>query len=154
MIRAYSRVTLVCGLLAASQAWASPYPLEQILPKSATEKLAAAGVETSDQLLAAAAKRPARAKLAKTTGLGLKLLTEWTKMCDLLRIKGVGPEMTRLLGAAKVTTVAQLRRQRVSRLMKKVLAANEKQKITDNPPSEKHLAGWIAEAKKLKIVLR
>ena len=154
MTRACSLVTLLCCLLAASQAWASPYPLEQILPKEATEKLAAAGVGTSAQLLQKAAKRGARAKLAKSTGLELKKLSEWTKMCDLLRIKGVGPEMTRLLGAAKVTTVVQLRRQKAPRLMKKILAANEKAKISDNPPSEKHLAGWIAEAKKLKIVIR
>lgn len=148
-------LVLVVGLLGfASTAGASPYPLSEILDKAAAEKLAAQEVKTSDELLEKAATVKGRAALAKATKLPLAKLNAWAKMCDLLRIKGVGPEMVRLLGAARVNTVKQLKGQKPAKLLKALTAANKKKKITENPPDEQQLANWIDQAKKLKLVLR
>jgi len=147
--------TLALGLLlSASPALASEYPLENVLPKEAAEALAKQGIETTNKLLDAAAKGKARHALAKATGIEIKQLTTWVEMCDLMRIKGVGPEMSKLLRAAKVKTIKKLKRRHAKRLHKRLLAVNDKQKISQNPPDVSQLENWIAQAKKLKVVLR
>jgi predicted flap endonuclease-1-like 5' DNA nuclease len=155
-MRTRTRLLVACTVawLLPSTVAASTYPLAHILPDAAAKKLAAVGAKTSDELLGKGATPAERAKLAKATAIGIKQLTEWVKMCDLLRIKGVGPVMVRLLGAAGVTSVAELRQRKGDSLYKAVIKANEKAKITQNPPSEKHLEHWIEQAKKLKIVVR
>jgi hypothetical protein len=140
-------------LLAAPTASASTYPLEQVLEKESAEKLEKAGVKTTDELLAKGAKPKELRALAKTTGLPEAKLGAWVKMCDLLRIKGVGPEMVRLLGAGKVSTVKQLRGQVAAKLFKVMIEANKKTKITQKPPAEEQVANWIEQAKKLELVL-
>ena len=142
------------SLLLGAVALASTYPLANILPQDAAEKLAKAGANTSDELLEKGATPAGRAKLVKATGLAAAQLLEWVRMCDLVRIKGVGPVMVRLLGAVGVRSVAQLRQRKADSLYKAVMKANDKAKITQNPPSEKHLEHWIDQAKKLKTVVR
>ncbi len=149
-------LVLVLGALltAPTSAWASDYPLENVLPKEAAEKLAKQGVTTTAQLLAKGAKRGARKQLAKATGLAAKQLLEWIEMSDVMRIKGVGPEMSKLLRAAKVRRVAKLRRQRAKSLLARMLKVNKTKKISQNPPNEAQVKHWITLAKTLKIVLR
>jgi hypothetical protein len=158
MIRKFDRVllALVLGALLAlpTTARASDYPLENVLPKEAAEKLAKQGVTTTAQLLAKGAKRAARKQLVKATGLAAKQLLTWIEMSDVMRIKGVGPEMAKLLRAAKVRRVAKLRRQRAKTLLARMLKANKTKKISQNPPNEGQVKHWIGLAKKLKIVLK
>jgi len=154
MRRALS-ITLAVGLLGlALAAMASPYPLQEVLDKVSAATLAKQKVVTTDDLLQAGATPKARQALAKTTGISLEQLTGWVNMSDLVRIKGVGPEMVRLFAAAKVHTVKQLRAQNPARLHKSVVAANGKTKITEKLPDEEQLTNWIEQAKKLKLVLR
>jgi predicted flap endonuclease-1-like 5' DNA nuclease len=141
-------------VLLAVSAQASSYPLSEILDKASAEKLAKVDIKTSDDLLKRGATAKDRQALVRTAKVGLNQLTSWVKMCDLLRIKGVGPEMVRLLAAAGVTTVKQLRAQKPPALMKKLTVANKKKKITENPPTEEQLGAWIDQAKKLDLVLR
>jgi len=147
-------LVLAAAWLVASLALASSYPLEEILDKAAAEKLAKEEVKTTDDLLAKGAKPAELKALARATQLPLAQLTTWTKMCDLVRIKGVGPEMVRLLNAGKVSTVKQLRAQKAAPLHKKLIKANDKQKITQKPPSEDQVDSWIEQAKKLPLVLK
>jgi predicted flap endonuclease-1-like 5' DNA nuclease len=154
MKRTFQFLLIISLALVAKSAAASTYPLANILPKDAAQKLADAGITSSDLLLEKGATPAGRQKLAKSTGLSAKQVHEWVLMCDLLRIKGVGPVMTKLLGAAKVNSIAQLRTKKAELLYKEVMKANEKVKITENPPSEKHLEHWIDQAKQLKIIVR
>lgn len=147
-------VVATAVLLLGSNAKASPYPIHEILEKSAADKLGEAEVKTSNDLLEKGASPKGLRALAKKTGLPVTQLASWVKMCDLLRLKGVGPEMVRLLNAAKVTTVKQLREQDPSKLHKAIMAANEKGKITEKPPEESQIVHWIGQAKKLKDVIR
>ncbi len=133
---------------------ASTYPLANILPKEAADKLAKEGISSTAELLEKGATPAGRAKLVKATGLAAKRVEEWIHLCDLVRIKGVGPVMTQLLHAAGVISVAQLRQRQAKSLYKAVMKANERAKITENPPSEMHLSHWIEQAKTLKVVLR
>ena len=93
-------------------------------------------------------------RITRVTGQSAKQVLQWVSMCDLLRIKGVGPEMVRLFNAARVKTIKQLRVQKAKALLRRVTAANKTKKITPNPPTQEQLGAWIAQAKKLKLVLR
>lgn len=148
-----SVVALIVLALGSVPASASPYPLSEILDKAVAEKLAAQEIKTSDDLLNKAATPKARRTLARKAKLPAGKLYEWAKMCDLLRIKGVGPEMVKLLGLAQVTMVRRLKTRKAEPLHKRLIAANKKKKVTENPPSAEQLAAWIEQAKKLDIVL-
>lgn len=140
--------------LVSSAALASPYPLENILGDHDAAKLAKQRILTSAQLLKNGAKVAARKKLAKITGIVQARLTNMVQMCDLLRIKGVGPQMVKLLALAKVHTVKQLRKQKAAELARRLHLANKKAKITQTPPNAEQLKNWITQASKLKLVLK
>ncbi len=72
------------------------------------EKLAAVGIKTTDDLLAAGAKPYDREKLAESTGISPKLILEWVDKVDLMRISGVGSQYSDLLEAAGVASPAEL----------------------------------------------
>lgn len=114
------------------------------------EKLGAAGVATTDDLLAAGATAAGRDKLAEATGLSGKLILEWVNHVDLMRIKGVGSEYADLLEAAGVDSPAELARRNAANLaitIQEVIAARPG--IVRRAPSEDTISGWIAEAGKL-----
>src|SRR5262245_17680458 len=135
----------------------SPYALSEIpqaIPAAEAAKLKGAGVATTDDLLAKGAAAKARKELAKASGIDIKKLKEYIEMADLLRIGGVGPEMVRLFGAAKVRTTRELAKQDPKKFFDALLLANDKQKITQNPPDPRSVAAWIDKAKQLPQVLK
>jgi predicted flap endonuclease-1-like 5' DNA nuclease len=152
------------GLLAAallfaftSAAHASNYALEEIpqaIPAADAGKLKAAGVPTTFALLEKGADARARKMLAKETKIPEKTLETWVQMADLLRVKGIGPDVARLLNAAGVRTVAQLKTADATKLSDEILKVNSKQELSKNPPSAEHLQAWIDQAKSLPIVLK
>jgi predicted flap endonuclease-1-like 5' DNA nuclease len=128
--------------------------LGNILSENAATQLAKIKINTSEELLANGLTPKQRKQLSQKTGLPLKQLTEWIQWCDLMRIKGVGPVMAKLFSAAGVATMAQMQGQKAGPLYKAIMAANQRAKITQNPPGEKNLENWIEQAKKLKVVVR
>ena len=113
------------------------------------EKLAAAGIKTTEKLLEAACKAKAREELAQKTGITPKLILEWVNLGDLMRIKGVGEEYSDLLEEAGVDTIAELANRKADNLLAKILETNEKEKLVRRPPVLKQVQGWIEQAKKL-----
>ena len=114
------------------------------------EKLVAAGVKTTDDLLATGASAAGRDKLAEATGISGKLILEWVNHCDLMRLKGVGSEYSDLLEAAGVDSPAELARRNAANLastIAEVVAARPN--IVRRAPSEAVIQGWIDEAKTL-----
>jgi len=113
------------------------------------EKLAAAGIKTTEKLLEVACKAKAREELAQKTGITSKLILEWVNLGDLMRIKGVGEEYSDLLEEAGVDTIAELANRKADNLLAKILETNEKEKLVRRPPVLKQVQGWIEQAKKL-----
>jgi predicted flap endonuclease-1-like 5' DNA nuclease len=145
------------ALAAAPAAYASNYALEEIpqaIPAADAQRLKAHGIGTTFQLLEKGAEPKARRELARATKIAEKTIDAWVQMADILRIKGVGPDVTRLLAACGVRTVAQLKTQDASKLSDEILKVNSKQHLSENPPSMEHLQAWIAQAQTLPIVLR
>ncbi len=118
------------------------------------ERLASAGVRTTDDLLAQGASAKGRSALEETTGISGKLILEWVNHVDLMRLSGVGSEYSDLLEAAGVDSPAELAQRNPANLattMAEVIAARPG--IVRRAPSEAMVQGWIDEAKTLdKIV--
>jgi predicted flap endonuclease-1-like 5' DNA nuclease len=151
-----SRVWPFALLLLVTAAHASNYALEEIpaaIPAADAAKLKTQGINTTFQLLEKAADGKARRELAHATKLPLKSIEGWAKLADVMRIKGVGPDVARLLAACEVLTVAQLKTQDPAALNNAITKVNSTKKLSENPPSVEHLEAWIAQAKTLPIVL-
>ena len=147
---------LVALAAMAATARASNYALEEIpdaIPAADAQKLKGQGIGTTFQLLEKAGDAKARKELAKAAKVSEKALEGWVQMADVMRVKGVGPDVTRLLAACGVHTVAQLKTQDAAKLSDAITKANDKQHLSQNPPSVEHLQAWIAQAQTLPIVL-
>jgi predicted flap endonuclease-1-like 5' DNA nuclease len=153
---ALSLLVFVAMLTFGRAAFASHYAVTDVphlITSSDAEKLTKAGVSTTEDLLAKAAKKKDRKALAKSSGISAGTLLDLARRCDLLRLKGVGSEMVLLLEASGVKTVADLAKKDVSALSAAIASANQAKKITEKPPADEQIHYWIDEAKKLPVVL-
>ena len=143
---------------AAASAPAAPHHMritdvEGIGPADA-EKLAAIGITTTDQLLAAGATPSDRDRIANSTGISHKLVMEWVDIVDLMRVPGVGPQYSDLLEAAGVDSPAELAQRNPTNLavtIQEVIAARPG--IVHRTPNEAEVAAWIDAARSLDKVV-
>jgi predicted flap endonuclease-1-like 5' DNA nuclease len=121
---------------------------------SFADKLSAAGVATTDDLLNRGATSGGRDKLSESTGISERLLLEWVNHADLMRIGGVGSEYADLLEAAGVDSAAELARRNAANLATTFQELDAARPNTVRQvPSEKTIEGWIEQAASLaKIV--
>jgi predicted flap endonuclease-1-like 5' DNA nuclease len=148
---------LLAALSWAPRARASNYELEEVpmlVPAEEAGRLRAAGVATTFALLEKAGEPRTRRLLATTAHIPLHTLEGWVRQCDLMRLRGVGPDVARLLTAVGVLTVADLQKADPDRTEEAIMRVNAQQKLSENPPGKDHLAAWIAQAKNLPVVLK
>ena len=114
------------------------------------EKLKAAGVATTDDLLDRGGSKAGRASLASASGLTETQLLEWVNHADLMRINGVASEYADLLEAAGVDSCAELAQRNAANLAQtfQELDAARPDWIR-RIPGEDTVAGWIAQAASL-----
>ena len=117
------------------------------------EKLAAAGINKVEELLAKCAAPAGRKALAEETGISDKLILKWTNHADLIRIHGVGPQFAELLEAAGVDTVKEFRHRNAENLAAKMEEVNAEKNLVNRVPSVKELTKMIAEAGTLDVVV-
>lgn len=153
--RTLSLVALALTLGATSAASASHYFLSDIdlVAAEARTKLGGEGIQSTDQLLDRIAKRVDRQALAKKTGLEVSMLEGAARNVDMLRVRGIGPKMVRLLDAVGVRTIAELQAQSPMDLFTRVVRVNDERHLSEVVPDADILAGWISQAKSLPIVL-
>lgn len=127
------------------------YKIDEIegIGPSFGEKLSAANIKTTDDLLKLCCDAKGRKSTAETTGLSEGQLLKWTNMADLMRISGIGGEYSELLKASGVDTVKELRNRNAENLAAKMAEVNEAKKLTRTVPSEKVVIGWVEQAKSL-----
>lgn len=117
------------------------------------EKLIAAGVKKTDDLLDKAASAKGRKDLAKASGLDEKQILKWVNMADLMRIKGVAEEYSELLEAAGVDTVKELKTRKADKLTEKMAEVNESRKLVRRNPTLSEVQRWIEHAKTLDALV-
>ncbi len=113
------------------------------------EKLNAAGIKTTEDLLNKCAKKAGRVKLAEETGISEKLVLRWTNHADLFRIKGVAGQFAELLEASGVDTVKEFRHRVAANLQPKMEEVNNAKNLCNRVPSVKEVEKMIEQAKTL-----
>lgn len=117
------------------------------------EKLTAAGINTTKELLEKCAKPAGRKALEEATGISGKLILTWTNHADLMRIDGVGPQFSELLEAAGVDTVKELRNRVPANLQPKLEEVNAQKNLVNRVPALKEVEKMVAQAKELPAVM-
>jgi predicted flap endonuclease-1-like 5' DNA nuclease len=117
------------------------------------EKLKEAGISTTGALLKEGSSPAGRKQIEKSTGIGHKFILRWTNHVDLYRIKGVQKQYTELLEASGVDSIPELAQRDPSHLHPKLIQVNEKKKLVRKLPTQKQVADWVAQAKKLPRVI-
>lgn len=129
------------------------YAIESIegIGPSYGKKLKAAGITTTEKLLAKCAAKKGRQELAEETGISEALILTWTNHADLFRIKGVAGQFAELLEAGGVDTVKEFKLRNAENLHAKLTEVNEAggKKIAGRVPSVKELQKMIDQAKEL-----
>ncbi len=113
-------------------------------------KLEAAGIKTTDELLARCGKPAGRKALAEETDVTEKLILRWTNHADLMRIKGIAGQFAELLEAAGVDTVKEFRHRVAANLQPKLAEVNEARNLCNRVPSVSELERMIEQAKELE----
>lgn len=117
------------------------------------EKLTAAGIVKTAQLLEKCATPAGRKALEEETGITGKLILKWANHADLFRVKGVGPQFAELLEAAGVDTVKELAHRNAENLATKMLEVNEEKHLVRRVPVAKEIQKMVDQAKELPGVL-
>jgi mevalonate pyrophosphate decarboxylase len=118
------------------------------------QKLVKAGISTTGKLLKKGATAKGRQEIESMTGIGHSLVLEWVNHVDLWRIKGVAEEYSDLLEEAGVDTVPELAQRNAANLHAKLVEVNDAKKLVRQLPSEKQVADWVSQAKKLPRVVQ
>lgn len=117
--------------------------------KAYAQKLAEAGVATTQALLDKGASPQGRQEIAEKTGISPKLILRWVNHVDLFRIKGVGEEYADLLEVAGVDTVPELAQRNPENLYQKLIEVNQEKKLVRQLPSEIQIRDWVEQAQRL-----
>ncbi|HEU5016747.1 MAG TPA: DUF4332 domain-containing protein [Pseudolabrys sp.] len=115
--------------------------------------LKSAGIRSTGRLLTEARTVKMRKKLSGKTGLAERQILCWANVADRMRVRGVSKEYAELLQAAGVDTVRELKYRNPGNLAKAMADANKKRKLVRILPSEKVVARWIDDAKKLDLMI-
>ena len=131
------------------------YKIEQIegIGAAYAEKLNAAGIKTTEDLLDKCASRKGRLAIAEETGISAKLILKWTNHADLFRINGIAGQFAELLEAAGVDTVKEFRHRVPANLQPKLEAVNAEKNLCNRVPSVTELEKMIAQAKELQPLI-
>lgn len=131
------------------------YKIDQIegIGAAYAEKLIAAGIKTTEDLLAKCSSKKGRDAVAEATGISYKLILKWTNHADLFRVNGIAGQFAELLEAAGVDTVKEFRHRVAANLQPKLVEANEAKKLCKRVPTVAELEKMIAQAKELETTI-
>lgn len=116
-------------------------------------KLKDKGIGDNGKLLAATAAPAQRKELAAHCGCDTKAILELCNRADLARIKGVSGVYSDLLEHSGVDTVKELATRRPDNLHAKIKETNDKEKLTERPPTAAAVENWVKQAKELPKIL-
>ena len=120
----------------------------------AVERLHEVGVSTLEQLLEQGATSTARMHLADQTGLDDASVKQWVHQADLMRVKGVGPELAHLLCQVGVFTTPKLAYRSTDALHADLVECNQSLRAMRQLPGVAELHEFITSAKTLPKLIR
>ncbi len=117
------------------------------------EKLNAAGINTTEDILAKCANPKGRKEFAEATGISEKLILKWTNHSDLMRINGIAGQFAELLEASGVDTVKELKHRVPANLKAKLDEVNEAKNLVNRVPALSEIEKMVEQAKELEPLL-
>ena len=117
------------------------------------EKLAGAGLLTTEDLLARCNTPAGRQAAAESVGVTTKRILEWVNRADLFRVKGIGSEYSDLLEAAGVDTVPELAQRNAENLTARLREVNVEKELVRHLPSLNQVSSWIEQASALPRII-
>jgi hypothetical protein len=121
--------------------------------RSNAQKLASAGITTIKQLLAQGSTPAGRNKICSVCGIDELVLLKIVSLADMMRIKGVGGEISWLLEAAGVSNITELKTRNALTLYLKIKEINSERKMVKQIPSFNRVESYISQAKHLNPVI-
>ena len=124
------------------------YRIEEMsgLDRSDADRLARAGVATTEDLLDLCAEPKGCDDVAEASGLRREAVLAWARQADLMRIDGVGPLYSGLLAAAGVDSLTELGRRDAEALTETLDEINGRRRLTRISPPPAMVGKWIAQA--------
>lgn len=113
------------------------------------EKFADIGVKYTQQLLERGKTAFQREELAQHLGISRRALAELVGRADMMRLRGIGGDLSLLLKEAGVLSCKALSEQSVERLHKRLGELHIGQRIAYHAPSRAQVRSWINEAQGL-----
>lgn len=110
-------------------------------------KLEADGIKNTQQLLEQTQTAKQRTELAHKVGTTALVLKELANRADLMRLKGVGGDLSNLLEEAGVNSCKELQHRQPENLHKKLVEIQTAKKIAHHTPNVAQVTEWITEAK-------
>lgn len=117
------------------------------------ERLGAAGIHTTEDLLSRCARPEGRQHLVSVTGLSMTQVLTWANQADLMRVSGIGSEFGQLLESSGVDTVRELATRNPENLVHAMTRVNEAKKLTRVIPPLKTVEKWVDQARELEPML-
>lgn len=148
------RGTVIVGSTALNY-FIMSYKIDEIegIGPAYAEKLKAAGISTTEELLEKGATKKGRQEIAEATDITEKLILKWVNHADLFRIKGVAGQFAELLEASGVDTVKELRHRVALNLLQRLNEVNTQKNLCNRVPSLKEIEHMIEQAKELPPVV-
>jgi predicted flap endonuclease-1-like 5' DNA nuclease len=124
-------------------------PIEKIkgMTPELAEKFTADGITTADELLAATLTPHQRNELAHKFGTTPVVMKELANRADLMRIKGVGGDLSNLLEEAGVNSCKELQHRVAEHLHQTLVELNAERHIAHHVPPVTWIQDWITQAR-------
>ena len=120
----------------------------------AVERLREAGVSTLEQLLELGSTSSGRMRLADVARLDDATIKQWVHQADLMRVKGIGPELAHLLCQVGVFTTPKLAYRSTDALHADLIECNHNVRAMRQLPGVAELHEFITSAKSLPKLVR
>ncbi len=127
----------------------NPISMMKGISPETREMFYAQGVKYTQQLLERGKTEAQREELAQQLGISTKALTELVGRADMMRLRGIGGDLSILLKEAGVLSCKALSEQNAERLHKRLGELHIGQKIAYHAPSKAQVRSWINEARAL-----
>jgi alpha-acetolactate decarboxylase len=121
--------------------------------KSLVKKLKENNIKTTNDFLLINKTSKDRALNSQKYKLKIENLMKLVNLFDLLRIKGIGPTVAKLLYESNIKNIRKFQTIDIKKLEKKLIEVNKKLKITPFTPNRENLDVWKASSLKLKIII-
>ncbi len=127
----------------------NPINMMKGISSETREKLDALGVKYTQQLLERGKTESQREELAQQIGISPNTLTELVGRADMMRLRGIGGDLSLLLKEAGVLSCKALSEQNADRLHKRLGELHIGQRIAYHAPSRAQVRSWINESQQM-----